>query len=187
MSEHPDLLTLDAFSEGEMTPEELRRTEAHLAVCPTCRRHVLHLREPADWFRRAPYEMARVGLVNQIVEAVSEQRLASRRARRLGRAASAAALSGAALLAVSWSELGAAVTAAGVPVDANTWNVTVARLLEVPVDTATGVLNGTLAWQAGLAESAGAGLVLGMVLLTAAAFVGLTRLLQAGASRGVSA
>jgi hypothetical protein len=83
--------------------------------------------------------------------------------------------------------LGAAVTAAGVPVDANTWNVTVTRLLEVPVDTATGVLNGTLAWQAGLAESAGAGLVLGMVLLTAAAFVGLTRLLQAGASRRVSA
>ena len=95
-----------------------------------------------------------------------------------GVVAMACAFAGVALIASSWPielvDRAAAVTAP----DADAISQAVGGFLAAPSEALTELVDAALAWETALAEGIGASSLLGVILLTAAIFAGLARLLS---------
>jgi len=65
---------LSAYLDGELSPEQRRRLEGHLAVCSACARHLEELRELARGLRRLPRPTAPSHLMGQILEVLDGER-----------------------------------------------------------------------------------------------------------------
>ena len=181
MTDHVDALKLDAYVEGELTPGVRLQVEAHLAACPRCARLAERLRRPADLLRSLAPESPPEGLSHRIIRRVARRKFWL--GQRVAVWSSAAAIIGAALVSLSWSQIGAALANASAAANWGAWNVTLARLMEVPLEILSTTAGGTLAWESAMAETVGVGLVLGLVLLTVVSFVWLARTVGSTALR----
>jgi hypothetical protein len=121
-------------------------------------------------------------LAARIILAVALRRQARRMGQRVGAAALACGLAGLALTALAWPEaLSVSIGLSGT-LDATALTQVLAALLADPLGASLEWLNSGLAWQASLAQGASVALTLGLVLLAAAAFGALARLLAAASA-----
>lgn len=136
-------------------------------------------------------EEAAPDLAARIFLAVVARRQSRQLWRGVGMAAAAGGLVGLALTAVSWPEA-AAVTAQIYSLwDASVLTQTLIALAADPIGASSQLVNGALSWQGSLAEGVDVALLSGTVLLAAAAFGGLARMLHsamppAGSAQSVS-
>ncbi len=65
---------LSAYLDGELSPEQRRWLEGHLAVCSACARHLGELRDLARGLRRLPRPAAPSHLMGQILEVLDGER-----------------------------------------------------------------------------------------------------------------
>jgi hypothetical protein len=127
---------------------------------------------------RLPSELPAPDLPARIIAAVEQRRRARMRWRIAGVVAMACAFAGVALIASSWPiELAARAAAVTAP-DADAISQAVGGFLAAPSEALTALVDTALAWETALAEGIEAALLLGIVLLTAAIFGGLARLLS---------
>jgi predicted anti-sigma-YlaC factor YlaD len=196
MSEHPDALTLTAWTEGQLpNGAEWRRVAQHVVDCPDCRALSAEHEQTSRLLSRLPVEDPPPSLAQNIVAAVRRQQEVDRRReaelrrgelawRRVAAASVVCALAGLALVVVAWPDvLNVATAAAGTAAaSANAPQATLTALLDLPLETLGQIASSTVDWGTMLTQGAGAGLLLGLVLLTAAAFGGLAQLLHSGAA-----
>ncbi len=130
---------------------------------------------------RLPSEPPAPDLSARIIAAVEQRRRARMRWRLAGVVAMACAFAGVALIASSWPIELAARAAAVTPPDADAFNQAVGDFLAAPSEALTELVDSALAWETTLTEGIGAALLLGVILLAAAVFGGLARLLSRSA------
>ncbi len=128
-----------------------------------------------------PSEPPAPDLSASIIAAVAQRRRARVRRRFVGIVTMACAFVGVVLIASSWPiELAARAPTVTAP-DADAINQAVGDFLAAPSEALTEWVDAALAWETALAEGIGAALLLGVILLTAAIFGGLARLLSRSA------
>jgi anti-sigma factor RsiW len=188
MTEHPDALTLTAWTEGQLPAAERDRVARHVADCPDCRAQTAEQEQTNRLLSRLPAETAPAGLGQGILAAVRRKQAADRRReaelrrgeriwQRVAAASVVCALAGLALVAAAWPDvLNVAAAAAGVSVP----QTSLTGLVDVPLETWGQIASSAVDWATVLTQGAGAALLLGLVLLTAGAFGGLAELVHTG-------
>ncbi len=185
-SKHLDALTLNAWADGLLEPDERRQAAAHLAACERCRARAAGQAQMAHLLRHLPAEPPPPLLAHRIVARLGRQPRrrpawalpASTAQAALTWLSAAAALVGLALVVLAWPDVArlmAAAAGASVPAA----NLT--ALLDLPADTLGALANSTFDWASVLTGGAGVALMTGLVLLTAGAFGGLIQLLRPAA------
>ena len=180
MSAHLDAQTLSRWADGLLAEDEQTLAAAHLAACAVCRAQAAGQAHTAQRLRQLALETPPPGLARGILAALERRRNSEAFWRQLAAGSAVAALLGALLVAVAAPDLTrllAALTATGAPLNAS------ASVLDVPADALAGLAGSTFDWGSALTGGAGAALLTGLVLLTAAAFGALARMLRPGTMR----
>jgi anti-sigma factor RsiW len=180
-SKHLDALTLNAWADGLLEPDERRQAAAHLAACDRCRARAAGQAQMAHLLRHLPAEPPPPFLAHRIVARLARQPRrrpawalpAATAQAALTWLSAAAALVGLALVVLAWPDVARLIAAgAGLP------SANLAALLDLPADTLGALANSTFDWASVLTGGAGVALMTGLVLLTAGAFGGLIQLLR---------
>ncbi len=179
MTPHLDGLTLGRWADGLLPPHEQEQAAAHLARCAGCRAQAAGQAQTARLLQQLALEPPPPNLARGILAALARRRGSEAAWTRLAAGSAVAALLGLALLALAWPDLARllpAAAGANAPLTSSAGS-----LLDVPGDAlaALGTLaSGAFDWGAALTGSTGAALMMGLVLLTGAAFAGLAQLLR---------
>jgi predicted anti-sigma-YlaC factor YlaD len=182
MTQHLDALTLGRWADGLLAAEEQQRAAAHLAQCAECRAQAAGQAQAARWLQQLAPEPPPPQLARNLLAALARRRRSEAAWGRLAAGSAVAALLGLALVALAWPDFARLLTAlagANGPLGSSASN-----LLEAPADMLAmlGMLTSSaLDWGVAITSGAGAALMTGLVLLTAAAFGGLAQLLRPGA------
>ncbi len=182
MTEHLDVLALEAYVEGQVSFEQRQRAEAHLADCPACRARVARHEPLTALAVRLPVEPAPPELAARIVRALA----ARQHSRGAGPLTLACVLLGLALVLVSLPEVAASLSDVLRAFGASDLTPLVSGFVATPVETFVAWLEAGMTWHASLTESVGAAFLLGVVLLAAAAFGGLVQMLRAASPQRFS-
>jgi predicted anti-sigma-YlaC factor YlaD len=184
MTEHLDALTLNAWADRLLSPAERQRVTAHLAECGECRALAAGQAQIAQLLSRLPPEAPPPRLAPAVVAAVARRRRSETAWRRLATVSAGAALLGLVLVALAWPDVARLMPAVvgGAQMSAGILSGTdLTALLDVPAQTLGTLASTTFDWGSGLTGGAGEALLMGLVLLTGAAFGGLAQLLRPAA------
>ena len=188
MTEHPDALTLTAWTEGQLPSAERDRVARHVAGCLECQAQPAEQEQTNRLLSRLPAEVPPAGLAQDILAAVRQKQEADRRReaewrrgeriwQRVAAASVVCGLAGLVLVAAAWPDvLNVAAAAAGTSVP----QTSLTGLVDLPLETWGQIASSAVDWATMLTQGAGVALLLGLVLLTAGAFGGLAELVHTG-------
>lgn len=178
MNAHPALPALDTYAEGQLSEARRQEIEVHLSTCATCRAAVARQAQMAALLRRLPAEAPGPSLTQRVLATLDAAR--ARRSRALRRtlaAATVCAVLGLALMAGSWAEAVSVTDSAAGAWQSVGATLSLGDLVTAPDEAIAAWVNALLDWQGLLTESAGAALMIGVSLLSAAALSALATLL----------
>ena len=140
------------------------------------------MRDPLEsYLGQLPGETPAPGLAARIRAAVARRQRAQAIWRRIQALTIAAALAGLSLVLISWVHVADSLSPAWSAIANNDLAPAYNALATAPAETLAAWLDAGLAWHTAQAEDIGIMFTLGIALLSAAAFAGLARLLNAGA------